>query len=581
MKNLILSLALLSSLHPMASAGWLQKEQASLRWPTRRVALVVGNGAYADGELKGAVNDARDVARTLRELRFDVIHKENLKFDEMKRAIRDFGARLRGGGGVGLFYYTGHSLQVKGDNYLISVNSAPVVEEEVEFESVNARLVLAQMESARNGLNIMILDASRHNPFARTLRSTSAGLARMPAPEGTLIAYATSPGAVTSERGDAGGVYTRELLKFMKMPGLNIEEVFKRVRAAVHDKTRGKQLPWEVSSLTGSFYFAGDETTEAAPATDDADAPGLGAGGKGVDGDGRPNPGVVPALKGKPSVEVRAAELYKKLRGLKKRDYSEVISRYREASRREPDNASLHHALASALRMKDEWEWFAIAKSVQDARKNVERKRKWLTIFAMAAAVAIGGPNNPPHWPMPDWSVPPVPLPPLPVDDEVISEFEAAADLNPRNAKYHNDLGTALFDSRNNPTVVGTRAEERAKADAERALRRAVELEPLNPAFLRDLGNALNSQEKWAEAEAVFRRSAELEPDDISHRIGLFIALYAQDRLTDAARVYIEIQRLKPDSIFKALLSNMIKDKKAFEREVKRLKKLSPKSTGK
>lgn len=570
--NLILALGV-----GLAASAQAQtpKPAHKARGGERRVALVIGNGAYTAGELKGAVEDARDVTRTLRELRFDVVHKENLTQNEMKRAIRDFGIRLRAGG-VGLFYYTGHGLQVKGRNYLISVNSAPVIEEEVEFESVDAGLVLAQMENARNGLNIMILDASRHNPFARAFRSTSGGLARMSAPEGTLIAYATSPGAVTGPRGDAGSVYTSEMLRYMKVPGLSIEEVFKRVRAAVRDKTRGKQLPWEVSSLTGSFYFVAGEAKAAAPAAGAAGTQGRAEAAQG--GGGQENPGVVLDSGDNYKIQARAAERYRKLRALKKQDYSEAVARYREAVRREPRNASLHHALANALEMKAEWEWLTIVKSVEAARKRVERKRLVMALLSMVAASAISGPGGPPPSPVPEWGVSRGPLPPLTVDQEVIAEFEAAARLDPRNAKYQNDLGAAIFDSRNNPTVIGTKAEERAKADAEKAFRRAVELEPRNPAFLRDLGNALNSQGKWAEAEAVFRKSAELEPGDISHRIGLFIALYGQDRLTDAARAYIEIQRLKPDSYSKALLSNVIKDKKSLDREVKRLKKNSPKS---
>ena len=221
----------------------------------RRVALVIGNSAYKVGPLKNPVNDARAMSKALGELGFDVSRKEDLSQPEMKAAIREFGAKLRRGG-VGLFYYAGHGVEVRGENYLIPVDAAPESVEEIEYEAVDAGFVLAQMESAGNGMNIMILDACRDNPFARSLRSMSKGLAKMSAPVGTIIAYATAPGSVAIDGGSTGnGVYTKELLTLMRTPGLAIEEVFKRVRIAVSRRTRGKQIPWESTSLMGDFYF--------------------------------------------------------------------------------------------------------------------------------------------------------------------------------------------------------------------------------------------------------------------------------------------------------------------------------------
>lgn len=224
------------------------------RQSEQRVALVIGNGAYEVAPLKNPVNDAQDIARVLGEIGFEVIHKENLGQNEMKRAIRAFGEKLRNGG-IGLFYYAGHGVQVNGINYLVPVDAKVESEEEVEYESVDAGFVLAQMEGARNRMNIMILDACRNNPFARSFRSASRGLAQMNAPSGTLIAYATAPGSVASDGGGRNGIYTQEFLSNMRTPGLGIEEVFKRVRISVRNLTQGKQTPWEASSLTGSFSF--------------------------------------------------------------------------------------------------------------------------------------------------------------------------------------------------------------------------------------------------------------------------------------------------------------------------------------
>jgi hypothetical protein len=241
----------------------------------RRVALVIGNGVYETAALKNPVNDAQDMARVLRELRFDVIYKENLNQNDMKRAVRAFGEKLRGGG-VALFYYAGHGVQVRGVNYLVPVNAKVENEEEVEYECVDAGFVLAQMESARNRMNIVILDACRNNPFARTFRSASRGLAQMDAPSGTLIAYATTPGSVASDGNARNGLYTQELLKHIRTPGLSVEEAFKRVRISVRNLTQGKQTPWESSSLIGDFYFIGAKAATASdrvPAANPSSSP--------------------------------------------------------------------------------------------------------------------------------------------------------------------------------------------------------------------------------------------------------------------------------------------------------------------
>ena len=194
------------------------------------------------------------MAQALRDNGFEVIHKENLRQNEMKRAIREFGEKARNTE-VALFYYAGHAIQVNGQNYLIPIAATVEKEQEVEYEAVDAGFVLGQMEYARSRTNIVILDACRNNPFARSFRSETRGLAVVNAPSGTLVAYATAPGSVASDGNDRNGLYTQELLKNMRTSGLDVEEVFKRVRIAVRERSEGKQTPWESSSLVGSFYF--------------------------------------------------------------------------------------------------------------------------------------------------------------------------------------------------------------------------------------------------------------------------------------------------------------------------------------
>ena len=158
-----------------------------------RVALVIGNSKYAESPLKNPVNDARAMARTLRKLGFEVEEKTDLGYIAMNKAVEGFGKKLKPGG-VGLFYYAGHGIQVGGANYLVPVDADIEDENEVRFKAVDAGLVLAKMEQSRGDVNLVVLDACRNNPLARSFRSAGRGLANMDAPSGSIIAYATSPG---------------------------------------------------------------------------------------------------------------------------------------------------------------------------------------------------------------------------------------------------------------------------------------------------------------------------------------------------------------------------------------------------
>lgn len=243
----------------------------------RRVALVVGNGQYQNaGVLRNPVNDARAVAQSLQRLGFNVMLRENRSQREMAQDIREFGRQLDQNT-VALYYYSGHGIQVKGENYVVPVDAAIENEEEVEYATVNVGLVMAQMEAARSRVNIVFLDACRNNPFARSFRSSSNGLAMMNAPAGTFIAYATAPGDVASDGTAAAGngLYTQQLLRFLNQPGLPIEQMHKQVRIAVTQASNGDQVPWESSSIMGDFYFAGNtaqgtvSTVASTPSTND------------------------------------------------------------------------------------------------------------------------------------------------------------------------------------------------------------------------------------------------------------------------------------------------------------------------
>ena len=220
----------------------------------KRIALVVGNSKYRSSPLKNPANDAHVMAATLRRLGFEVEEKTDLGFMAMNTAVEKFGKRLTSGG-IGLFYYAGHGMQVGGANYLIPIDANIEDENEVRFKAVDAGLVLAKMDQAKSNINIVVLDACRDNPFSRSFRSSAHGLASMDAPNGTFIAYATAPGKTAADGTGKNGLYTQELVKVLETPGLKLEDVFKRTLKGVREKSGNRQTPWVASNLEGDFWF--------------------------------------------------------------------------------------------------------------------------------------------------------------------------------------------------------------------------------------------------------------------------------------------------------------------------------------
>jgi hypothetical protein len=246
----------------------LAKQQATQTTPTSptptpsaiptgtRVALVVGNKNYKVRPLANTLNDADDMSRSLRTSGFEVIDLRDATLQQMRSAVRQFGDKLLASD-VGLVYYSGHGVEVKGRNYFIPVNADIQREDEIADQGLDVNLVLEKMSTAGKGVNILIVDACRDDPFGRSFRSTSRGLAQMDAPRGTIIAYSTSPGKVASD-GDPrerNSPYTKHLVKAMQSPNKPIEQVFKEVRRAVQEETKNQQTPWENTSLSGDFYF--------------------------------------------------------------------------------------------------------------------------------------------------------------------------------------------------------------------------------------------------------------------------------------------------------------------------------------
>ena len=261
--KLLLAFALLLITLPLSATERGVKRETSDT--AGRHALVIGNSDYeAAGKLANPVNDADAMERSLKSLGFEVIALKNAGQREMERAITKFGRKLRKGG-IGIFFYAGHGIQAGGENYMLPVDANPTVEDDLRYEAVALGRLLNQMADAQNGMNLVILDACRNNPFKRSFRSASKGLAQVTAPTGTFISYATAPGSVAADGTGKNGLYTSKLIANMNTPGLSIESVFKRVRSDVQKESNGKQVPWDSSSLVGDFYFVPpDEKPEPA-----------------------------------------------------------------------------------------------------------------------------------------------------------------------------------------------------------------------------------------------------------------------------------------------------------------------------
>ena len=232
----------------------------------KRTALVIGNSNYDSVPLSNPVNDAHDISQALQRLGFEAILLKNADKQKIVTAMRDFGRKLSNSE-IGLFFYAGHGMQIKGTNYLIPVQSGIKEESEVEFYAIDVGIVLAKMESTGNSLNLVILDACRDNPFTRSFRSSAKGLARMDAPEGSIIAYATKAGSVAEDGQGRNGTYTKALLNNLENPDLDVRDMFNRVGLEVMAKTGGQQVPWTSNDPFPDYFLADGTATIVSPSS--------------------------------------------------------------------------------------------------------------------------------------------------------------------------------------------------------------------------------------------------------------------------------------------------------------------------
>jgi hypothetical protein len=224
----------------------------------KRIALVIGNNAYANAPLRNPVNDALAMKIQLQQLGFNVHQYLDQPFKDMAKAINDFGLKAKDYD-LALVYYAGHGIQYGESNYLVPVDAALNYPELVQSECIGLDRILQNLAGAQVKVGVVILDACRTNPFRRNWALASRntindGLTKSQPPMGTLIAYAADANQTADDNSDEpNGLYTSELLKNLKRPGLTLEQIFRDTRSKVIERTKNTklQVPAEYSMLVG------------------------------------------------------------------------------------------------------------------------------------------------------------------------------------------------------------------------------------------------------------------------------------------------------------------------------------------
>ena len=231
----------------------------------QRVALVIGNSNYQSApKLANPGNDAQSMSQLLNSAGFEVTRATDLTRTDMIRVVQDFTAKVaeRGPGTVAMIYYAGHGVQVEGENYLLPVDAKISSSYDLDGNSLRLVDLMGTLDAITSRMRIVVLDACRNNPFPQA-NDAGRGLAIVDAPNGSIVGYSTSPGMEAADGDGNHSPYTSAFINNAREPNLPIEQLFKRVRLDVNHATRGRQTPWESSSLTSDFFFFGDTAVAA------------------------------------------------------------------------------------------------------------------------------------------------------------------------------------------------------------------------------------------------------------------------------------------------------------------------------
>ena len=237
----------------------------------RRMALVIGNADYRNvAALPNPLNDASDIARSLRGLGFNVTELPDASFDGMRHGLVAFGRRARDAD-MAVVFFAGHGMEVGGENWLIPVDAELRTDIDAEAEAISLRFVMGQVAGASK-LGLVVLDACRNNPFAAKMRRTSRsrsverGLSRIePGADNVAVVYAAKDGTTADDGNGRNSPFTAALLKHLGTPGLDIRFLFASVRDDVMAATHGQQQPFIYQSLPRQEIYLGHPVTAPAP----------------------------------------------------------------------------------------------------------------------------------------------------------------------------------------------------------------------------------------------------------------------------------------------------------------------------
>jgi uncharacterized caspase-like protein len=248
-------------------AGYLSA--AAAQQPEKRIALVVGNAAYAKSPLATAANDAGLIAQTLQAAGFDVVGARDLDGDTLRKSFRDFihKAESSGPGTVAMVYLAGYGLQLAGENYFVPVDSAISRDTDVPIEALRVGDYVRQLASLPLKAGIVVLDAARQQPFVGG--QIASGLALVEADPHMLIAFNAAPGTVAPAEQGPYGIYAQSLAEMIRTGGLPLPEVFNRVRLRVNEASKGAQVPWDSQKVDAPFMFFERAPDAPAPAPPD------------------------------------------------------------------------------------------------------------------------------------------------------------------------------------------------------------------------------------------------------------------------------------------------------------------------
>ena len=219
--------------------------------PSPRIALVIGNGAYAGAPLQNALNDAGLVAEALRSIGFDIVDGADLAQADMARSLRDFVGKVEAAGpdAVAFVYFSGYGFAYAGDNFLAAADARLERDNDIPLDTLRLSDLLRALDGLPAQAKIVAVDAARPLPFGLAGAGLAPGLAALEAPPGMMIAYATEPGQTIEDGPGPYGPYATAIAEMVRTPGGDVVDDFIRVRARVAQLTDGRQLPWQAAAL--------------------------------------------------------------------------------------------------------------------------------------------------------------------------------------------------------------------------------------------------------------------------------------------------------------------------------------------